>query len=171
MSDAKDKHIISILLDNEAGALSRVAGLFSARGYNIEALTVAETDNPSLSRMTIVTLGGDKLIHQIVSQLNKLIDVVDVRDLSRDELVEREILLAKVRYSDEETELAGLRDLIERHGASIVECGKQVCLFELAAPSRRIEALIQDLNGWRMVEVVRSGVVSLGGCGAVALKG
>ncbi len=91
------RHIISLLMENEAGALSRVAGLFSARGYNIESLTVAPTEDPTMSRMTIVTSGSDAVIEQINKQLNKLIDVVAVMDLSEGEHLERELMLVKVR--------------------------------------------------------------------------
>ena len=91
------RHIISVLLENESGALSRVVGLFSARGYNIETLTVAPTEDPSLSRMTVVTTGSDEVIEQINKQLNKLIEVVKVVDLSDGEHIERELMLVKVR--------------------------------------------------------------------------
>ena len=91
------RHIISLLMENEAGALSRVAGLFSARGYNIESLAVAPTEDPTLSRMTIVTSGSDAVIEQINKQLNKLIDVAAVMDLSEGEHLERELMLVKVR--------------------------------------------------------------------------
>src|SRR5437762_11697964 len=93
------KHIIAVLLENEPGALSRVAGLFSARGYNIESLTVAPTEDPSLSRMTVVTAGSDDVIEQITKQLNKLVDVVKVVDLSDGDDIERERMLVKVRVS------------------------------------------------------------------------
>ncbi|HEX6008421.1 MAG TPA: acetolactate synthase small subunit, partial [Burkholderiales bacterium] len=91
------RHIISVLLENEAGALSRVSGLFSARGYNIESLTVAPTEDETLSRMTVVTSGSDEVIEQITKQLNKLIDVVKVVDLSEGDHIERELMLVKVR--------------------------------------------------------------------------
>ena len=91
------KHIISILVENEAGALSRIAGLFSARGYNIESLTVAPTEDASMSRMTVVTKGSDEIIEKITKQLNKLVDVVKVVDLSEAEHIERELMLIKVR--------------------------------------------------------------------------
>lgn len=161
MSDSSvDRRIISIILDNEAGALSRVAGLFSARGYNIESLTVAETDNPALSRMTIVTLGGDELIKQVVNQLNKIVDVAEVRDLSKHQFVEREILLAKVGYSNED-ELAELEKTIKAYGATVIKCQEQICLFEFIAPFQQVEDLMQAINDWEVVEVARSGVVSL----------
>ena len=91
------RHILSLLLENESGALSRVAGLFSARGYNIESLTVAPTEDPSLSRMTIVTIGSDEVLEQITKQLNKLVDVVKVIDLTEGSHIERELMLVKVR--------------------------------------------------------------------------
>ncbi len=98
------RHIISILLENEAGALSRVSGLFSARGYNIESLTVAPTEDPSMSRMTIVTTGSDDVIEQITKQLNKLVEVVKVVDLTEGEHIERELMLIKVRAGGKERE-------------------------------------------------------------------
>ncbi|HNV89277.1 MAG TPA: acetolactate synthase small subunit, partial [Methylotenera sp.] len=91
------RHIVSLLMENEAGALSRVAGLFSARGYNIESLTVAATEDPTLSRMTIVTSGSDEVIEQIIKQLNKLVDVVKVLDLNDGKFIERELMLIKVK--------------------------------------------------------------------------
>src|SRR5690349_20646266 len=91
------RHIVSVLLENESGALSRVAGLFSARGYNIESLTVAPTEDPTLSRMTVVTAGSDEVIEQITKQLNKLVDVVKLVDLSDGDHIERELMLVKVR--------------------------------------------------------------------------
>ena len=98
------RHIIALLLENESGALSRVAGLFSARGYNIESLTVAPTEDPTLSRMTIVTSGSGDIIEQITKQLNKLVDVVKVVDLSEGEHIERELMLVKVRASGKDRE-------------------------------------------------------------------
>src|SRR6187455_1234579 len=98
------RHIISLLMENEPGALSRVAGLFSARGYNIESLTVAPTEDPSMSRMTIVTSGSDDVVEQITKQLNKLIEVVKVVDLSEAQHIERELMLIKVRAGEKERE-------------------------------------------------------------------
>ena len=100
------RHIISILLENEAGALSRVAGLFSARAYNIESLTVAPTDDPSLSRMTLVTRGSDEIVEQITKQLNKLVDVVKLVDLTEGPHIEREMLMIKVKASNSDLRLS-----------------------------------------------------------------
>src|SRR5256886_15543577 len=98
------RHIIAILLQNEAGALTRVAGLFSTRGYNIESLSVAPTDDPTVSRLTLVTTGSDQVIQQIASQLNKLVDVVNVLDMTRGEHLERELVLLKLRLEPAHTD-------------------------------------------------------------------
>ena len=98
------RHIISLLMENEAGALSRVAGLFSARGYNIESLSVAPTEDPTLSRMTLVTIGSDEVVEQVTKQLNKLIEVVKVIDLNDGNHIERELMLVKVRAIDSDRE-------------------------------------------------------------------
>ena len=166
----KDRHIISILLDNEAGALSRVAGLFSARGYNIESLTVAVTENPQLSRMTIVTFGVSEVVTQVINQLNKLIDVVEVRDLSQDQVVEREMLLVKIRESDDNPEFAELEDIAKQYGGNIIHTEKDIYLLELAAPAGQVENLLRALQDWHLLEVVRSGVTGLS-CGAVTMSG
>src|SRR5690554_6039000 len=107
------RHIISLLMENESGALSRVAGLFSARGYNIESLTVAPTEDPSLSRMTLVTSGSDEIIEQILKQLNKLIDVVKLEDLTQGAHIERELMLIKVQAASvsERDEVKRLSDI------------------------------------------------------------
>ena len=116
------RHIISILLENEAGALSRVAGLFSARGYNIETLTVAPTEDTSLSRLTIVTSGTDAVIEQITKQLNKLIDVIKVVDLSEAAHIERELMLLKVRATGKDREeLKRLADIFRGHIIDVTE--------------------------------------------------
>lgn len=110
------RHIISILLENESGALSRVAGLFSARAYNIESLTVAPTDDPTLSRMTVVTTGTDDIVEQVCKQLNKLIDVVKLVNLTKDEHVERELILIKVEAENEQRdEVKRIMDIFHGH--------------------------------------------------------
>src|SRR5512135_1829890 len=115
------RHIISLLMANEAGALSRVAGLFSARGYNIESLTVAPTEDQTMSRMTIVTSGSDEVIEQINKQLNKLVDVVSVMDLTEGDHIERELMLVKVRaVGNDREELKRMTDIfrVRNHAAS-----------------------------------------------------
>ena len=164
-----NKHVVSVLLDNQAGALSCVAGLFSARGYNIESLTVAETDDPTLSRMTIITYGADKVAQQIEKQLNKLVDVVKVADLSRHEHIEREVLLVKVECLDDEESRARLHQLAAEHGASLVEYSAGIGVLELMAPTYGIDDFIKALKTWGICEIARSGVISLGR-GSLILK-
>jgi acetolactate synthase-1/3 small subunit len=149
------RHIISVLLENEAGALSRVAGLFSARGYNIESLTVAPTEDESLSRMTLVTSGSDEIIEQIKKQLNKLVDTVKLLDLSEGPHVEREMMLIKVQAvgSDRE-ELKRLADIFR---AKIIDVTDTSYVVELTGASKKLDAFIDAVPEGRIVEVVRSG--------------
>ena len=156
------KHVLSILLANEAGVLTRVSGLFSARGYNIESLVVAPTDDPAFSRMTIVTLGGDELAVQVVQQLHKLVDVVAVSDLGADKHVERETLLIKTAYDGAAADRAALEALAGEHGASVIECISRACIMQMTASSRQIDHFIAVMEKQRdILEVARSGVISL----------
>ncbi len=151
------RHIISILMENEAGALSRVAGLFSARGYNIESLTVAQTEDPSLSRMTLVTRGSEQIIEQILKQLNKLIDVVKILDLGDTPHVEREMLLIKVdaKGADNRDELKRLSDIFRAH---IIDVTDATYTFELTGAGHKLDAFIRALGSATILETVRSGV-------------
>ncbi len=150
------RHIISLLLENEAGALSRVAGLFSARGYNIESLIVAPTEDATLSRMTIVTSGSDAVIEQINKQLNKLIEVVAVMDLSEGEHLERELMLVKVRAVDGgRDELKRLTDIFRGH---IIDVTDTSYTIELTGTGEKLDGFIHALDKKAIVEVVRSGV-------------
>jgi acetolactate synthase-1/3 small subunit len=149
------RHIISVLLENEAGALSRVAGLFSARGYNIESLTVAPTDDPSLSRMTLVTAGSEDIIEQIKKQLNKLVDTVKLLDLSEGPHIEREMMLIKVRALKEDRE--ELKRLADIFRAKIIDVTDTSFVIELTGASKKLDAFIQAVPEGRIVEVVRSG--------------
>ena len=128
------RHIISVMLENEAGALSRVAGLFSARGYNIESLTVAATNDETLSRMTIVSVGDDGIIEQIVKQLDKLIDVVKVTDLTATEHVERELLLVKIDVNPNTQ--ADIDRQIDRFSGKIIDVSEDTYLVEVAGQSK-----------------------------------
>ena len=150
------RHIISLLLENESGALSRVAGLFSARGFNIETLTVAPTNDPTLSRMTIVTSGTEAIIEQINKQLNKLIDVVKIQDLTEGEHIERELVMLKV--STEGQDCDQIRSVISEHGADVVDEQDGSCVIELLGNSEKINGLIQAIERYDLLEVVRSGV-------------
>ncbi|TPW16809.1 MAG: acetolactate synthase I/III small subunit [Halothiobacillaceae bacterium] len=153
------RHIISILLENESGALSRVAGLFSARGYNIESLTVAATEDPSLSRMTLVTRGSDEIIEQITKQLNKLVDVVKLLDLTEGPHVEREMMLIKVQATGEgRHELKRLADIFRGH---IVDVTPQTYTIELTGAGEKLDSFIHALGEIKILETVRSGVSAI----------
>ncbi|MDO8846513.1 MAG: acetolactate synthase small subunit [Methylicorpusculum sp.] len=149
------RHIISILIENESGALSRVAGLFSARGYNIESLTVAPTEDESLSRMTIVTCGSEEIIEQITKQLNKLIDVVKLIDLAGAPHVERELMLLKVRTTDQDRgEIKRIADIFR---GRIIDVTSTTYVIEMTGPSDKLDAFIDALDKDKIIEVVRSG--------------
>ncbi|MCK5480076.1 MAG: acetolactate synthase small subunit [Gammaproteobacteria bacterium] len=150
------RHIISILMENEAGALSRVAGLFSARGYNIESLTVAPTEDPSLSRMTLVTRGTDEIIEQITKQLNKLIDVVKLMDMTEGPHIEREMMLIKVQAEgDKRNELKRISDIFR---GRVIDVTNKTYTIELTGAGDKLDAFIQTLDPGLIIEVVRSGV-------------
>ena len=150
------RRIISLLVENEAGALSRIAGLFSARGYNIESLTVAPTEDESLSRMTIVTRGSDAIIEQITKQLNKLIDVVRLVDLTEGRHIERELMLIKVIAEREERE--EVKRLVDIFRGRIIDVTNSTYTIELTGPAGKLDAFIETLQGVEVVEAVRSGV-------------
>jgi len=153
------RHIISILMENEAGALSRVAGLFSARGYNIESLTVAPTEDPSLSRMTLVTRGTDEVVEQITKQLNKLVDVVRLMDMAEGAHIEREMMLIKVRASDGgREEVKRLADIFR---GKIIDVTDTVYTVELTGTGDKLDAFVKAVNHADIVEVVRSGVTGI----------
>lgn len=149
------RHIISILLENEAGALSRVSGLFSARGYNIESLTVAPTEDESLSRMTIVTTGSEAVVEQITKQLNKLIEVVKVVDLSESPHIERELMLIKVRATGKEREeMKRMSDIFRGH---IIDVTDSTYTIELTGAGSKLDAFILALDKSAILETVRTG--------------
>jgi acetolactate synthase-1/3 small subunit len=149
------RHIISILLENESGALSRVAGLFSARGYNIEALTVAPTEDPTLSRMTLVTKGNEEVIEQIKKQLNKLIDTVKLQDLSDGPHIEREMMMIKLRAErGDREELKRTADIFR---ARIIDVTESSYVVELTGTASKLDAFIAALPEDLISEVVRSG--------------
>ncbi|MCP1674979.1 acetolactate synthase-1/3 small subunit [Natronocella acetinitrilica] len=154
------RHIISILVENEFGALSRVAGLFSARGYNIESLTVAPTDDPTLSRMTLVTVGNDRIIEQIIKQLNKLLDVVKVMDMTEGAHIEREMMLVKVSASSGEAreEIKRLSDIFR---GRILDVTDKIYTIELTGAGGKLDAFLQTLGENTLLEVVRSGVIGI----------
>ncbi|MEH6502906.1 MAG: acetolactate synthase small subunit [Cycloclasticus sp.] len=152
------QHIISVLLENEAGALSRVAGLFSARAYNIESLTVAPTLDPSLSRLTLVTVGSEETIEQIKKQLNKLVDVVSLIDLSESFSLERELALVKVKKSA--SMVQKIDDLGSDTLARITDETDDYLIIELSGENAWLDDFLLAL-GNEVVEVVRTGVIGL----------
>lgn len=154
------QHIISLLMENEAGALSRVAGLFSARGYNIESLTVATTEDPTLSRMTIVTSGSDEVIEQIIKQLNKLVDVVKVLDLNDGKHIERELMLIKVKASGIfRDEMKRMCDIFR---GRIIDVADGSYTIELTGSSSKLDAFIESLDKTAILETVRTGASGIG---------
>lgn len=154
------RHTIALLLENEPGALSRVVGLFSARGYNIESLAVAPTHDPTVSRLTLVTRGNDEIIEQITKQLNKLVEVIKLADLTKGAHLERELLLVKVRAEQPEqrNEYAQLVTIFRGH---ILDISDNTYTIELTGASDKISAFLQALNPASIIEVARSGVSGL----------
>jgi acetolactate synthase-1/3 small subunit len=154
------RHIISILLQNEVGALTRVAGLFSNRGYNIESLNVATTEDPTVSRITLVTTGTEAVLTQIVNQSLKLVDVVNVDDLTRDAHIERELLLIKLKHSNSQG--AALHSVIEQVGAKILSDDPASFVIELTDSEARINHFIGIVGNYgEVLEVVRSGALAV----------
>ena len=154
------RRIIAVLLENEAGALSRVVGLFAQRNYNIETLTVAPTDDPTLSRLTLTTEGDDGKIEQITKHLNKLIEVVRVVDLTEGDHLEREIVMIKVRADgDAREEVKRTTDIFR---GQLVDVNKNTYTVQLVGPSEKLVAFIDALGRKQVVEVVRSGVTGIG---------
>jgi acetolactate synthase-1/3 small subunit len=154
------RHIISILLQNEAGALARVAALFSTRGYNIESLNVAPTEHPEISRLTLVTTGSDEVIDQINKQLLKLVDVVNTADMTMDDHIERELLLMKVRLNPgAESDLPAI---VEAAGARVLDDSPETYTVELTGLNDQMDAFIARLGACsEIVAVVRSGAMAI----------
>lgn len=153
------RHIISLLLENEAGALSRVAGLFSARGYNIETLTVAPTHDASMSRMTLVTTGSNEIVEQITKQLNKLIDVVKLIDISESAHIERELMLVKTRASGEmREEIKRLCDIYRGH---VLDVTSSSYVIEVTGDKNKLDAFLETVGEEHIIEVVRSGTTGI----------
>ena len=154
------RHILSILVENEAGALSRVAGLFSARGYNIETLTVAPTEDTTMSRMTIVTTGSDDVIEQITKQLNKLVDVVKVVDLSDGEHIERELMLVKVRAAGKDRD--EMKRMAEIFRGRIIDVTDKSYTIELTGTGSKLDAFLSAIERGTILETVRTGASGIG---------
>ncbi|MCB1916140.1 MAG: acetolactate synthase small subunit [Rhodocyclaceae bacterium] len=154
------RHVISLLIENESGALSRVSGLFSARGYNIESLTVAPTEDASLSRMTIVTTGSDDIIEQINKQLNKLVEVVKVVDISESAHIERELLLIKVRATGKDRE--EMKRMADIFRGRIIDATDTSYVIEMTGNQQKLDSFVAAIDRSLILETVRSGVVGVG---------
>lgn len=153
------KHTISVLVENHFGVLTRVAGLFSARGFNIDSLAVGETHDPTISRMTIVVTGDDRIVEQIVKQLDKLIDVIKVEDVSGDDLIDRELLLVKVT-----ADAAGRNDvmqIVNTFRAKILDVNTQTITIEVTGGESKIDAIIELLEPFGIRETARTGLIAL----------
>ena len=153
------KRILSILVDNSAGVLSRVAGLFSRRGYNIDSLTVGETADPRFSRMTVVATGDDQVLEQITKQLAKLVDVRDIKVLKPDQSVNRELMLIKVRVNTEQR--ANVIAVSRIFRANIIDVGPRSLIIELIGSQSKLDAFIKPLEGYEILELARTGMTGL----------
>ena len=154
------RHVISLLIENEAGALSRVTGLFSARAYNIESLTVAPTEDPSMSRITIVRIGSDDIIEQITKQLNKLIEVVKVVDISEAAHIERELMLVKVRATGKDRE--EMKRMSDIFRGRIIDVTETTYVIELTGNTAKLDSFIEAIDRTLILETVRTGVCGIG---------
>lgn len=153
------KHTISVLVENKFGVLARIAGLFSARGFNISSLAVGETEDPAVSRMTIVVEGDDKTLEQIKKQLNKLIDVIKVVDFKEGEFIDRELVLVKVASSAKNRK--EILEAVESVGARIENAGSKSISIEAAGDQTKVKALLELLRPFGILEVVRTGRVAM----------
>ncbi len=155
-----ERHTISILLENTAGALSRVAGLFSARAYNIESLSVAPTEDSTVSRLTLVTSGSPEIVEQITKQLNKLVDVIKLVDLNDGHHIERELMLIKVRAAGNE-QRDEMKRLVDIFDGKIVDVTESVYTVEIIGDAERLDSFINVCTANRILEVVRSGALGI----------
>ena len=159
MSVDNKRMVLSILVDNTSGVLSRVAGLFSRRGYNIDSLTVGETEHPDISRMTVVSRGEDSVLEQITKQLSKLEDVKEIVELERDTSVCRELVLVKVAAGiAERTELNTIANIFR---ANVVDVSSEIMMMEMTGTISKIDAFIKLLDGFEIKELVRTGITGL----------
>ena len=153
------RHIISVVIENETGALSRVSGLFSQRGFNIESLTVAQTNDPSLSRMTIVSTGNDRVLEQIVKQLNKLIEVVKVSDLTSQDHIERDLMLDKICPTKKDN--FDLKQLADVFSCKIVDVTDKTYTIEISGKTKKLNAFLDAFDPGSILEVSRTGVTGI----------
>ena len=153
------RHVISVLVDNEPGVLSRISGLFSGRAFNIESLNVAETLDPTISRMTLVTSGNEQIIEQIIKQLNKLVNVIKVFDLTGSDYVDREMAL--IRVNAEGTSRAEVLRILEIFRGRVVDVSPKSYTFEITGDEKKIQAVVELLAPFGIIEIVRTGKVAI----------
>ena len=153
------KRVLSLLVDNTSGVLSRIAGLFSRRGYNIDSLTAGETADPRYSRMTAVVSGDEQILDQITKQLAKLIDVVDIKTLQENKCVERELILIKVRA--DETTRQGVISIANIFRAKIVDVSVDSLIIELTGSQSKLESFVKLMEGYEILELARTGITGL----------
>ncbi len=158
-SESVHRHVIVVLLENSIGALNRVANMFSARGFNLESVAVGMTDDPTVSRMTLVTTGNDRIIGQVLQQLNNLVDTLQVDDVTNVDHVEREMCLLKVGYTRESR--AELMDTIEIFRGNVVNITPETMTFELTGPTTKINAFVGMMRPHGIKEIARSGRVAM----------
>jgi len=154
-----ERHIISVVVENKAGVLARIAGLFSSRGYNIDSLAVGETEDPQLSRITLVTSGDEAVIEQIRKQLNRLIDVIRVHEFEGEDFVERDLMLLKVNAPPGKR--GEIMQIVDVFRGKIVDVGAKHLMVELSGPESKINAMIDLLRPFGIKEMVRSGRIAL----------
>ena len=161
MNDTSEKHTISVLVENRPGVLARVAGLFARRGFNIDSLAVSATEDPEISRMTVVTKGGARELEQVLKQLNKLIDVINILDHTPDDLVEREIALVKLKATTKNRgEIMQLASVFRAEVASISPA-ENTMILEITGEGSRVDAFLETLKSFTILELVRTGKVAL----------
>ena len=153
------RHVISVLVENHFGVLTRIAGMFSSRGFNIDSLAVGETTDPTISRITIVSHGDDSVIEQIVKQLRKLVDVIRVQDITKESHIERELVLAKVKCAKETR--AEIMQMVSIFRARIVDVSSESLVIELVGTQDRIRALLEILDPYGILEVAKTGAIGL----------
>ena len=160
IAQLQQTHTLTVLVENHAGVLARVSGLFARRGYNIESLAVSVTDRPEISRMTLVVGGDHRVLEQITKQLNKLVDVIRLIDLNDGSAIERELMLIKIRAigGEQRVEIARLADI---YGGRIVDVTESSYIVELTGDGAKLDAFVENIGAKRIMEVVRSGVLGV----------
>jgi acetolactate synthase-1/3 small subunit len=153
------RHIVSALVENKPGVLARISTLFAARGYNIDSLTVAPTEDPTISRMTIVVEGDERILEQVEKQLNKLIDVIKVREYSEVEHLERDLMLVKVKA--DKSARSQIIELVDIFRAKIVDVSQESLIIEVTGDKKKVDALLELLRPYGVIEMVRTGVVAM----------